>query len=141
MTLSTIIYKLKLRGATMVMFMAMAFTVDAKDIYSVESKGNIEFTCSEVEYRHDIIRIYGQLIGRPHTANRIDMITMVNGSASITSNDIDGIDYQRWFQWEDNGKIPIEIDIPYKGDKLNKITIKAQSPRGDCIWMLNRISN
>ena len=35
-----------------------------------------------------------------------------SAGAVIKANDIDGVDFERYFQWEDDGNIYIEIDFP-----------------------------
>lgn len=69
-----------------------------------------------------IIRVKGSLIGAPHTSHRINSARLLIGKVSYEATDIDGIDFERYFQWEDDGIIPLEIDfsIP-KGAKMPKI--------------------
>lgn len=62
-----------------------------------------------------VLRVGGSLIGKPHTSNRIDRILLVSGNDTIVANDIDGIDFNRYYQWEDNGQIAVEIDFPITG--------------------------
>lgn len=73
-----------------------------------------DFVISEVIYKSDdnLTRVCGNLIGRPHTAARIDGVTLKAAGAVIKANDIDGVDFERYFQWEDDGNIYIEIDFP-----------------------------
>ncbi len=33
------------------------------------------------------------------------------GNEAFKAEDIDGIDFERWFQWEDDGVISIEVDF------------------------------
>ena len=42
---------------------------------------------------------------------RISCTLIVDGEA-FGSLDIDGVDFQRYFQWEESGQIPVEIDFP-----------------------------
>lgn len=73
-----------------------------------------DFVISEVIYKSDdnLTRVCGNLIGRPHTSARIDGVTLKSAGAVIKANDIDGVDFERYFQWEDDGNIYIEIDFP-----------------------------
>lgn len=73
-----------------------------------------DFVISDVIYKSDdnLTRVCGNLIGRPHTAARIDGVTLKSAGAVIKANDIDGVDFERYFQWEDDGNIYIEIDFP-----------------------------
>lgn len=75
-------------------------------------KRDINYTClpekvmqiDSIDYRSDLTRVYGKLIGTPHTSN---CITEISGAT-----DIDGVDFKRWYQFEDDGIIDIEIDFP-----------------------------
>lgn len=51
-------------------------------------------------------------IGRPHTAHRIDAAEIRSIGVKAAASDIDGVDFNRYFQWEDSGVIPLEIDFP-----------------------------
>ena len=78
-----------------------------------ESTGYITFRVTSIDYRPDLTRVYGTLVGRPHTSERIDELTiMTPGGKVISSTDIDGVDMKRWFQGEDDGAIEVEIDFP-----------------------------
>lgn len=70
-------------------------------------------TITKVEFRSDLTRVYVTLTGRPHTSYRIDYVRMILPSGKgISFTDIDGIDAKRYFQWESDGKIDLEIDFP-----------------------------
>lgn len=77
-------------------------------------KRQFDFVISDVIYKSDdnLTRVCGNLIGRPHTSARIDGVTLKAAGAVIKANDIDGVDFERYFQWEDDGNIYIEIDFP-----------------------------
>lgn len=36
---------------------------------------------------------------------------LINNDA-LTANDIDGVDFHRYFQWENEGRIDLEVDFP-----------------------------
>ena len=80
--------------------------------YESASDNILTFKVDSIDYRNDLTRVYGKLIGRPHTSNRIDRVNMTGNSYSVEANDIDGVDFRRYFQWEDDGTIPIELDFP-----------------------------
>lgn len=83
-----------------------------------------------VDYRGDLTRVYARLVGRPHTSQRIDGVSLKAAGKLYTATDIDGVDFKRWFQWEEDGVIPIEIDFPaMKPTKAFVVTTKT--PRGD----------
>lgn len=90
---------------------------------------NIEFAVDNIEYRQDLTRLYGRLMGRPHTSCRVDNITLTSGKIDYTATDIDGIDFKRWFQWEDDGSIAVEIDFP-RMKRRDTFTITISTPRG-----------
>ena len=96
-----------------------------------ESTGYITFRVTSIDYRPDLTRVYGTLVGRPHTSERIDELTiMTPGGKVISSTDIDGVDMKRWFQWEDDGAIEVEIDFPAM-KQLKSFTIISKGPKGE----------
>ncbi len=102
------------------------FTTSKKD-----KSGFITFKVEAIDYRPDLIRIYGSLDGRPHTSDRIDNLILVTADGRrIIATDIEGIDFKRWFQWEDDGSIPVEIDFPPM-DVQQRFTLKSTGPKGD----------
>ena len=51
--------------------------------YSIEaskSGGQIGFKIEKIDYRDDLTRVYGFLIGKPHTSGRIDEMIFVGDS-------------------------------------------------------------
>lgn len=80
--------------------------------YSSQSDGKLTFTVDSIDYRSDLTRIYGKLRGRAHTSNRVDGVIYMGKTSSYTSTDIEGVDFRRYFQWEDDECIPIELDFP-----------------------------
>lgn len=73
-----------------------------------------------IDYRKNLTRVYGKLCGQPHTSMKIENIT--------GAIDIDGIDFKRWFQFEETGIIPIEID--FKPMKVNTFLFEINSTKG-----------
>ncbi len=110
-------------------------SVSAKIVkgYSADAKssaGLISFTIESIDFRDDLTRIYGKLVGMPHTSNRIDEIFIVTSSGEpIYSTDIEGVDMKRYFQWEDSGEIEVEIDFPAM-KPLRNFSIKSNGPKG-----------
>lgn len=72
---------------------------------------HINLVVDSIDFRDDLTRLYGRLIGRPHTSQKIVKMEMRLSSGTFEATDIDGIDFNRWFQWEDDGTIPVEIDF------------------------------
>lgn len=63
---------------------------------------------ARVGFRKDLTRVYCSFVARPHTAHRIDKVTL----GGIEAIDIDGVDMGRYFQTEESGRIDLEIDFP-----------------------------
>lgn len=80
--------------------------------YVSSSDNTLVFDVDSIDYRADLTRVYGKVKGRPHTSNRIDEVKMVGSGGAAVSTDIDGVDFRRYFQWEEDGQIPLEIDFP-----------------------------
>lgn len=72
----------------------------------------LTFQVDSIDFRKDLTRVYGKVIGRPHTSHRIDGVTLNINNQALVSDDIDGVDFKRYFQWEDDGFILLEIDFP-----------------------------
>ena len=103
---------------------------------SATSTGSLTLLADSVDFRSDLTRVYGRLSGRPHTSNRIDFISVrASEGAETESSDIDGVDMKRWFQWEDDGIIPVEIDFPAMKPQTYMV-ITVQGPRGESIWKI-----
>lgn len=58
-----------------------------------------------------VSRIGVNLQGLPHSSNRIDDVVLYHGGKQLHALDIDGVDFKRYFQWEDNGELYIEVDF------------------------------
>lgn len=96
-----------------------------------QTTGYITFEVTAIDYRADLTRVYCRLVGRPHTSERIDELTIVPlGGKPVSSTDIDGVDMKRWFQWEDEGFIEVEIDFPVM-KQMNTFTIYSNGPKGE----------
>ncbi len=80
--------------------------------YKSHSDDVLTFQVDSIDFRKDLTRVYGKVIGRPHTSHRIDGVTLNINNQALVSADIDGVDFKRYFQWEDDGFILLEIDFP-----------------------------
>lgn len=90
-----------------------------------------------VEYRSDLTRVYGKLVGRPHTSGRVDAASLLSGKSTWQATDIDGIDFKRYFQWEEDGEIFVEIDFPaVKPFKTAQLTLSTT--RGESVTTIKR---
>lgn len=77
------------------------------------------------------IRISLCLVGIPHTSQRIDGIDLVIGDKTVKANDIDGVDFERYFQFEDAGVQMIDVDFPFKGELPKTATLIFHTANGD----------
>ena len=105
---------------------------------STQSSGPLEFVCDSVDFRPDLTRVYGKFNGRPHTSNRVDSMTMDRLLAPLPCTDLDGVDLKRWFQYEDEGTIPVEIDFG-PCTPAEELTVRAVTARGQSVWKLTLI--
>lgn len=123
---------------TLILLFACNFLVVARDVYDckAQSTGIIIFLADSIDFRSDLTRVYGRMSGRPHTSGRIDFMSAVSGGKEMMATDIDGVDFKRYFQWEDDGIIPIEIDFPPMKPN-GSITIKTNGPTGESIWKIS----
>lgn len=100
--------------------------------------GTLVFIADSIDFRSDLTRLYGKLSGFPHTSDRIDFISLSseNTSVPLQADDIDGVDFRRWFQWEEDGIIPVEIDFP--SVKPSKTMIfHVGGPKGETKWQIS----
>lgn len=116
---------------------AVCAHADDVRLSSATSTGSLTFLADSVDFRPDLTRVYGRLSGRPHTSNRIDFIYVRPAQGTqAESTDIDGVDMKRWFQWEDDGIIPVEIDFPAMSPQSGMV-ITVEGPRGESVWKLS----
>ncbi|MDE7411511.1 MAG: hypothetical protein K2M94_05665 [Paramuribaculum sp.] len=89
-----------------------------------------------VLFTDEFTRVIGKLYGKPHTSAKInDIIISIDGTV-CSATDIEGFDFQRWFQWEDSGIIPIEIDFePLKASSSFVLTLEF--PSQSMTWSIN----
>ncbi|MCH5346857.1 MAG: hypothetical protein J1E63_07085 [Muribaculaceae bacterium] len=119
---------------TLAITLVAVLTVNAKKVtgYTTDNAINtpLALVVNAVDFRPDGTRVYGTLIGQPHTSNRIDEATLQVGNAVNAATDIDGVDFKRYFQWEDEGIIDVEIDFPALKKQPAQFIIKLTCPRG-----------
>ena len=97
--------------------------------YRASASLHINLVVDSIDYRTDLTRLYGKLIGVPHTSQRIDALTLSSASKTYQAVDIDGVDFKRWFQWEDDGIIAVEIDFDVMSPVKHGV-ITINTPRG-----------
>ncbi len=103
--------------------------------YTTECAGATAAVIDSIDFRSDLTRVYARLKGTPHTSSRIDNITIQSGKTSLVMNDLDGVDAERWFQWEDTPYIPIEIDFAPMKYGGAKVVFSVTGPRGISTWV------
>lgn len=116
---------------TVVCLLAAVFFVQAKTEYNYKATAaeHLTLVVDSIDFRQDLTRIYGRILGRPHTSQRIDELELDINGDKMRATDIDGVDFKRWFQWEDDGIIPVEIDFPAMS-QFNGASLKITTPRG-----------
>lgn len=92
---------------------------------------DINIIPDKVTKTDDGIRIALCLIGIPHTSQRIDSVDLVIGEKKYAATDIDGVDFERYFQFEDEGVLTIEVDFPFKGALPKTATLDFHTVNGD----------
>lgn len=70
----------------------------------------------------NVLRVSCALVGVPHTSSRIDSVFATVKGKRYKATDIDGVDFNRYFQWEDDA-IEIEVDIPCRKQPAKKDSI------------------
>lgn len=106
---------------------------------SSQSSGQLVFLADSIDFRSDLTRLYGRLSGQPHTSGRIDFMAVILNVKTVKpleATDIDGVDFKRWFQWEEDGIIPIEIDFPPM-TPVSSLIIEVGSPKGESSWKIS----
>lgn len=78
--------------------------------------------------RDGVTRVHCIAEGIPHTSQRIDAARLFTDGKAHEATDIDGIDFERYFQWEDDGIIEFELDFPKqahfnRNDSIQFITV------------------
>lgn len=84
-----------------------------------------------IDCRSELTRVYCRYTGRPHTSDRIDAVTLVTEERRLPGTDIDGVDFKRYFQWEEDGIINLEIDFaPVTGSDGRTWSLEFDTVRG-----------
>ena len=79
------------------------------------ASGVMALAVDSIDFRSDLTRVYARVWGRPNTSQRIDAATLTLGKRSRAWTDVDGIEMKHYFQFEEDGMIPLEIDFPAAG--------------------------
>lgn len=109
----------------------VAFAVVYRGYKSTNSATTpLTVTVVQVDCRPTLTRVTARLVGRPHTSQRVDSVVLKVGNRRLTATDVDGIDFKRWFQWEDDGVIEVEIDFPKVALGRGSFVLETATPRG-----------
>lgn len=77
-------------------------------------------------------RLSIKLVGPSHSSSRVDSAKIFMADGLIyAATDIDGIDFNRYFQWEDGGVQSIEIDFPMVADYSSADTLIFYTVHGE----------
>lgn len=116
---------------SMICLLAAVLLAQAKTEYNYKATAaeHLTLVVDSVDFRSDLTRIYGRFLGRPHTSQRVDALELDVNGKKMRASDIDGVDFKRWFQWEDDGVIPVEIDFPSMS-RFESGTLRITTPRG-----------
>lgn len=77
------------------------------------------------------IRLTMCVMGMPHTAQRIDSVDLHVAGKVYKANDIDPIEFEKYFQFEDDGLVVLEIDFPFSGELPRDASLTFHTLRGD----------
>lgn len=88
-------------------------TVVARRIDASAQLKEFKVRVDSIMSRDDVSRVYATMRGPINHSGRIDSSSaVINPSTRFEADDIDGVDFKRWFQWDDTGIINLEIDFP-----------------------------
>lgn len=76
-------------------------------------------------------RITVSLISQPNTSSRIDSAHFVNGNEQLRAVDIDGVDFGRYFQWEEDGMVSVDVDFPRRNKFVRDAVVVLHTVHGD----------
>lgn len=118
-------------GAAVIFLVMAVFAAQARTErhYRLTTAEHLTIMVDSIDYRSDLTRMYVRFIGVPHTSQKLSGITIELDGKKYVANDIDGVDFDRWFQWEDDGVIPVEIDFPVTPE-LKKATVVISTAKG-----------
>lgn len=124
-----------IRLAAILMLAGGAATVSSTPAAAQVNQLDAEFNVipDKVTLTDEGIRISVCLVGIPSTSQRIDSVDLTVGPKVIKAVDIDGVDFERAFQFEDTGVQVIELDFPFKGQLPKSATLTFHTANGDVV--------
>ncbi len=100
---------------------------------------NAQATAVDNTNNQDATRITVSLVSQPNTSSRIDSVHLNNGKAVLAAVDIDGVDFGRYFQWEEDGVINVDVDFPRQKKFVKNATVVFHTVHGDIIADLSPV--
>lgn len=121
------------RLATILLLAGGAFVAAPQQMSAQVNQLDAEFNVipDKVTPTDEGIRISVCLVGIPSTAQRIDGVDLTVGKKVIKATDIDGVDFERSFQFEETGVMVIELDFPFSGKLPKTATLTFHTANGD----------
>lgn len=118
---------------------SVAQTIKCAPISQKEAKHKIDIHPVALDNSNgsEVTRITFDLVSSPHTSARIDSISATINGEIVKAIDIDGVDFKRYFQWEDDGIIRIEVDFPYRNKFTGTDKIVFHTVYGDYTTTVN----
>lgn len=118
--------------ACALMFGAMG-TVAVPDVYAQvnQADADVNIIPDKLKKIDNGVRISVCLIGIPHTSQQINSVDLVVGNTKVAANDIDGVDFERMFQFEDMGVVTVDIDFPFTGNVAKGSKLIFHTEKGD----------
>jgi len=122
-----------IRFATILLLAAAGCPITAFDATAQVNQvdADINIIPDKMEKTDEGARISVCIVGIPHTSQRIDGIDLVMGNKLVKATDIDGVDFERYFQFEDSGVQIVEIDFPFKGTIPKTAKLIFHTVKGD----------
>lgn len=90
----------------------------------------IEVGKKSLDNSDNVLRVSCALIGIPHTSSRIDSVFATINGKRYKATDIDGVDFNRYFQWEDEDAVEVDVDIPCHKQPVKKDSIFFHTVHG-----------
>jgi len=84
-----------------------------------------------------VTRIGIDMLSMPSTSSRVDSATIVNGKIKKRAIDIDGVDFGRYFQWEEEGVRYIELDFPKQKRIIDGAKVILHTVHGNYVLSLD----
>lgn len=113
------------------LLLGLALTVGGRAALSgATPERRLEVVIDSIVCRSDLSRVYCRALGHPNTSHRIDAVNLNLPGQALGATDIDPIYFERAFQWEEDGIIPLEIDFGPMESAPSHFTLDFFTPYG-----------